>query len=98
MCTTSNSIIFNDIIWICNLKKYEYNINIENVYNLFEITQKAAGVTSSLSKLELVRTKTAKLPLKTLPISTPSSKNTAPPLNRIKNSFFLSYKYIFLFT
>jgi hypothetical protein len=60
-------------------------INIENVYNLFEITQKAAGLKSSLSKLELVRTKTAKLPLKTLPISTPSSKNIAPPLNRIKN-------------
>lgn len=43
-------------------------------------TQTAAGVTSSLSKLELDRTKTTKLPRMMLPTSTPSSKNSAPPL------------------
>ena len=52
-------------------------------HHLDRFTQKAAGVTSSLSKLELDRTKTTKLPRKVLPNSTPSSKNIAPPLNII---------------
>ena len=50
---------------------------------LWSRTQNAAGVTSSLSKLELDRTKTARLPRRTLPISTPSSKNSAPPLDEM---------------
>lgn len=52
-------------------------------YGLWSRTQNAAGVTSSLSKLELERTKTARLPRRTLPISTPSSKNSAPPLDQM---------------
>lgn len=61
-------------------------MHLEQIIYFINITQKAAGVTSSLSKLELVRTKTAKLPRKTLPTSTPSSKNTAPPLNNFNRT------------
>lgn len=83
MSTTSDSIIFDNIIRIGCLEVREY-VRVCELLLTFELTQMAAGVKSSLSKLELVCTNTAKLPRITLPTSTPSSRKMAPPLKNSK--------------
>ena len=82
MSTTSDSIVFHDVVRIGDLGRRRKAVvpDLEQCYPSI-LTQNAAGVTSSLSKLELDRTKTARLARKTLPTSTPSSKNIAPPLD-----------------
>jgi hypothetical protein len=84
--TTSDSIVFQDVIRIGDLGRRRKAVipDLEQCY-LSILTQNAAGVTSSLSKLELDRTKTTRLARKTLPTSTPSSKNIAPPLDWMIN-------------